>query len=238
MAPRNPPWTMPAGLAKRSSARIRHTVRPGTALSTQVMPRVSSQLGGTWIRGSATRVTIPAAARHRPRSGDTGAMAIDAHDGPAPVRPGGRGHRGLGRGRPLPRVLGGGRPRRLRRHQPGAGGAVPAAAPRRARHPAGAARPVGAARACPTRPPARRCWPRSWCSSRRSRSPPSPDATSELYHVLVGTGRTEFEPGRPSGGRPRRRHHRLGPRRLRDPAGRAAPPSTPRRRGDAPCSTG
>ena len=54
MAPRNPPWTMPAGLAKRSSARIRHTVRPGTDLSTQVMPRVSSQLGGTWIRGSAT----------------------------------------------------------------------------------------------------------------------------------------------------------------------------------------
>jgi hypothetical protein len=54
MAPRNPPWTMPAGLANRSSARIRHTVRPGSDFSTQVIPRVSSQLGGTWIRWSAT----------------------------------------------------------------------------------------------------------------------------------------------------------------------------------------
>ena len=54
MAPRNPPWTMPAGLANRSSARIRHTVRPGRDFSTQVIPRVSSQLGGTWIRWSAT----------------------------------------------------------------------------------------------------------------------------------------------------------------------------------------
>ena len=50
MAPMNPPWMIPAGLANRSSARMRQTVRPGSDLSTQVMPRVSSQAGGTWIR--------------------------------------------------------------------------------------------------------------------------------------------------------------------------------------------
>ncbi len=50
MAPMNPPWMIPAGLAKRSSARIRQTVRPGSDLSTQVIPRVSSHAGGTWIR--------------------------------------------------------------------------------------------------------------------------------------------------------------------------------------------
>ncbi len=61
IAPTNPPWTMPAGLANRSSASIRQTVRPGFALSTQVMPRVSSQLGGTWIRWSATRSRYPGA---------------------------------------------------------------------------------------------------------------------------------------------------------------------------------
>ncbi len=54
IAPRNPPWTIPAGLANRSSARIRHTVRPGSDLSTHVIPSVSSQFGGTWIRVSAT----------------------------------------------------------------------------------------------------------------------------------------------------------------------------------------
>jgi hypothetical protein len=36
-------------LANRSSARICHTVRPGTDLSRQRIPRVSSQLGGTWM---------------------------------------------------------------------------------------------------------------------------------------------------------------------------------------------
>ncbi len=50
MAPTNPPWTMPAGLANRSSARISQTVRPGSDLSMHRMPRVSSQFGGTWIR--------------------------------------------------------------------------------------------------------------------------------------------------------------------------------------------
>src|SRR5450759_3933056 len=50
MALRNPPWMMPAGLANRSSADIRQTVRPGSDLSIQVIPRVNSQLGGTWIR--------------------------------------------------------------------------------------------------------------------------------------------------------------------------------------------
>ncbi len=41
---------IPAGLAKRSSARIRQMQRPGVALSTHVMPRVRSLFGGTCIR--------------------------------------------------------------------------------------------------------------------------------------------------------------------------------------------
>ena len=42
-----PPWITPAGLAKRSCACTRHTVRPGSDLSAQTMPRVRSQFGGT-----------------------------------------------------------------------------------------------------------------------------------------------------------------------------------------------
>jgi hypothetical protein len=49
-APRNPPCMMPAGLAKRSSAVMRQTQRPGVALSTHVMPRVRSLFGGTCMR--------------------------------------------------------------------------------------------------------------------------------------------------------------------------------------------
>ena len=41
---------MPAGLAKRSSAIMRHTHRPGVDLSTHVMPRVRSLFGGTCMR--------------------------------------------------------------------------------------------------------------------------------------------------------------------------------------------
>src|SRR5713101_4527886 len=51
-AARKPPWMTPAGLANRSSASMRHTVRPGSALSTQTMPSVKSQLGGTWMVGA------------------------------------------------------------------------------------------------------------------------------------------------------------------------------------------
>ncbi len=53
-AARNPPWSTPTGLVKRSSAGICHTVVPGSDLSTHTMPRVRSQLGGTCTRGSAT----------------------------------------------------------------------------------------------------------------------------------------------------------------------------------------
>ena len=49
-APRKPPCMIPAGLAKRSSARIRQMQRPGVALSTQVMPSVRSLFGGTCMR--------------------------------------------------------------------------------------------------------------------------------------------------------------------------------------------
>src|SRR5439155_3568400 len=62
-AARNPPWTMPVGLANRSSATIRHTVRPGSRLSRQTIPRVRSQFGGTWTRRSTggTSRNVPAA---------------------------------------------------------------------------------------------------------------------------------------------------------------------------------
>ena len=49
-APRKPPCMIPAGLAKRSSAFMRQTQRPGVDLSTQVMPRVRSLFGGTCMR--------------------------------------------------------------------------------------------------------------------------------------------------------------------------------------------
>jgi len=53
-AARKPPWMRPTGLVKRSSAGIRHVVRPGSDFSMQIIPRVRSQLGGTCTRGSAT----------------------------------------------------------------------------------------------------------------------------------------------------------------------------------------
>jgi len=49
-APRKPPCMIPAGLAKRSSALMRQTQRPGVALSTQVIPSVKSLFGGTCMR--------------------------------------------------------------------------------------------------------------------------------------------------------------------------------------------
>jgi hypothetical protein len=49
-AARNPPCMVPAGLAKRSSAVICQTQRPGTDLSMQTMPSVRSLLGGTCSR--------------------------------------------------------------------------------------------------------------------------------------------------------------------------------------------
>src|SRR5580658_3680809 len=51
-AARKPPGITPAGLAKRSSARIRQVVLPGVDLSTQDRPRVSAPLAGTWMRVS------------------------------------------------------------------------------------------------------------------------------------------------------------------------------------------
>jgi len=50
---------MPAGLANRSSAGIRHTVTPGSDLSTHVIPSVSSQLGGTWTAGAGMTSNVP-----------------------------------------------------------------------------------------------------------------------------------------------------------------------------------
>lgn len=57
IAERNPPWMMPAGLQKRSSAAAVQIVTPGTDFSVHTMPKVRSQLGGTWIRGDGTRET-------------------------------------------------------------------------------------------------------------------------------------------------------------------------------------
>src|SRR5213076_890478 len=67
-AARNPPWTIPVGLANRSSATIRHTVRPGSLLSRQIIPRVRSQLGGTCTRRSVggTQRSVLAALRGTP----------------------------------------------------------------------------------------------------------------------------------------------------------------------------
>jgi transketolase len=50
-----PPCMIPAGLANRSSARISHTQRPGTDLSTHTMPNVRSLFGGTCIRETIAR---------------------------------------------------------------------------------------------------------------------------------------------------------------------------------------
>ncbi len=49
----NPPWRTPAGFVNLSSAAISQTVRPGSDFSTQTIPRVRSQLGGTCIGWSA-----------------------------------------------------------------------------------------------------------------------------------------------------------------------------------------
>ncbi len=76
-APRNPPCMIPAGLAKRSSARIRQMQRPGVVLSTQVMPRVRSLLGGTCMRegrGAAYVKVLP----NRKRTVRVGAVTIPA----------------------------------------------------------------------------------------------------------------------------------------------------------------
>ena len=62
-AARKPPCTMPVGLAKRSSATMRHTVRPGSLLSMHTIPRVRSQFGGTCTRdvgGWQRRYTLEA----------------------------------------------------------------------------------------------------------------------------------------------------------------------------------
>src|SRR5213076_2043519 len=64
-AARNPPWTMPVGLANRSSATIRHTVRPGSRLSRQTIPRVRSQFVGTWTRRSTGGTSRNVLVAHR-----------------------------------------------------------------------------------------------------------------------------------------------------------------------------
>ena len=58
IAARNPPWMMPAGLQNRSSAPACQTVVPGPDLSTQTIPRVRSQFGGTWMRGPGLEIDI------------------------------------------------------------------------------------------------------------------------------------------------------------------------------------
>ena len=53
----------------------------------------------------------------------------------------------------------------------------------------------------PARPPVRACWPRSWSSAPASTVVTVPDATSELYYCLRGSGHSQFDrhpgPGRP-----------------------------------------
>src|SRR2546429_4720654 len=57
-AARNPPCTIPTGLAKRSSASILQTDTPSVDLSTQTIPRVRSQLGGTCSRRSVAGTDV------------------------------------------------------------------------------------------------------------------------------------------------------------------------------------
>lgn len=57
-AARKPPWTTPAGLANRSAAPIRQTVRPGVDLSTHTSPKVRSQLGGICSRRGVGTVSV------------------------------------------------------------------------------------------------------------------------------------------------------------------------------------
>ena len=151
-------------------------------------------------------------------------MAIDAHDGSGAGRPGGRGHRGLDRRRPLPRVLGRRRPGRLRRHPPGAPRAVPGEPARAARAPA------SSRSTCP--PPS---------ASRYPATSPAllaafvvldpgdtlttpPDATSELYYCLEGSGSHQFVRHRTPAASARLAADRpVGPRRRR----RRCPPGAP-----------
>src|SRR5438270_1275346 len=101
-AARNPPWMRPVGLANRSSASIRHTVRPGSLLSRQTMPSVRSELGGTWTRrsvGGTVRSVLaafygqPASEVHDPRQcvmlvgGGTGGTRPTAAQGAAAPGP-------------------------------------------------------------------------------------------------------------------------------------------------------
>jgi transketolase len=85
-AARKPPWTTPTGLAKRWSAPIRHTVRPGVVLSRHTIPRVRSQLGGSCNVGAVTVETLPG------RSAQAGVPAMPVGRvwamPPAPAPPG------------------------------------------------------------------------------------------------------------------------------------------------------
>jgi N-acetylglucosamine-6-phosphate deacetylase len=75
IAARNPPWMIPAGLQKRSSDEALQVVEPGTDLSTQTIPRLRSQLGGTCIGAFTLETVSPQAGRHSYRepmsAGDT-----------------------------------------------------------------------------------------------------------------------------------------------------------------------
>ena len=90
-AARNPPWSTPTGLVKRSSAGMCHTVVPGSDLSTHTIPRVRSQFGGTWTRGSATSrryrtTSVPTPRRHTasaaPATTVVGAATVMTASGP------------------------------------------------------------------------------------------------------------------------------------------------------------
>ena len=187
MAPMNPPWRMPAGLAKRSSARIRHTVRPGRALSTQVIPRVSSQLGGTWIRGSAT------GSRYLPSpSSILGACPIDATTAPARPSSSAKPSR---TGPVTPSSTSTPPPPTRWRPAPSAGsrstGSLPSSTPagRPALVPLDLSGPLGVAG--PATSPGLLA---SFVVIRPGEHlETGPDATSELYYCLAGSGQSRFE---------------------------------------------
>ncbi len=174
MAPRNPPWTMPAGLAKRSSARILQTVLPGIGLVHAGHPQGQFAVGGDLNPSIDHPVTLSPS-----RSSILEAWPIDPSSDQDQWYWWGRPPR-TGPGTPSSTST----PRPPIPRPPGPSAPCPSTASRPACTPGGRR---GSSRwTSPTssawtgRPRARGCWPRSWsCGRRDSWSPsPTPPASS------------------------------------------------------------
>ena len=217
MAPRKPPWTRPAGLAKRSSARIRHTVRPGYGLVDTDHPQGQLAVGRDLDPLISHHVTLPPS-----QLVDTGAAwPIDATSRPGPAV--------LRRVRPTEDWTGdavfyeysaAADPVGAGGHRPGAGapcsrpGSTPGAGP------ASSPSTSPARSASPTRPPARPAGLVRGDRPGSDRSSPAAGATSELTTASGGAATATWS-GRPYPAARSPAPHRVGsPGRRPDPAGR------------------